>query len=235
MTRMLSFGVLNICVVCCGQERGVLITSTDNPYHTSTPEFIIGSRNSDGLLTSFVFGNDIFVSRSAASDEEQVVLGEYRRCPIDNDWHIGHIVQVPPGPEGSNGARLQWINRAGVSWDLFLDADKGVLKTGDGNPYHESYSEFRLRKRDGEIIGFMFGGALVLLLNRPCAHFRFSKDIQHLFICLSQATFLYRQITKQYSRCPAVASKDTYPCDSRGTKMVMSLIAQVLDMVHHFM
>ena len=58
------------------------------------------------------------------------VLGNYRREPVQNAWHIGDIL--------FSGTQLQWRNTAPVSWNLFEDLSHGVLATGPDCPYYDN-------------------------------------------------------------------------------------------------
>lgn len=81
------------------------------------------------------------------------VTGTYRRLPPENAWHEGSISIKTD----SDGALLEWKNKAGVRWNLIPDWEKGVLNTDQGNPYFKKGgTEFRLEKEDGKIIGFVF-------------------------------------------------------------------------------
>lgn len=78
--------------------------------------------------------------------------GTYRREPVENGWHVGRIAVVKQG----NQSTLRWKNDAGKEWGL-LPAGKGVLKTDSSNPYYQRGArEFRLRMRNGTVIGFTF-------------------------------------------------------------------------------
>lgn len=57
------------------------------------------------------------------------LIGEYRREPVENDWHK---VVVSAGTTGD----LTWRNSAGVSWELTVVGDQ--LRTGEDCPYGES-------------------------------------------------------------------------------------------------
>lgn len=82
------------------------------------------------------------------------LLGAYRRLPVENPWHEGTISLA----EGSGEAPLRWTNRAGVSWDLIPDLERGILETGTGNPYYEAgQRHFALETDGGEVVGFWFG------------------------------------------------------------------------------
>jgi len=81
------------------------------------------------------------------------ILGAYRRLPVENPWHEGEISRNDP----ANGASLRWANKAGVSWGLTPDLQKGVLLTGPDNPYDDTGSRaFELDVRNGEVVGFWF-------------------------------------------------------------------------------
>jgi type II secretory pathway pseudopilin PulG len=59
------------------------------------------------------------------------VAGEYRREPVENDWHVGRIEAVQDG----NGMAYQWTNQAGASWKLLPDEDNRRFNTDETNPY----------------------------------------------------------------------------------------------------
>ena len=52
-------------------------------------------------------------------------LGQYRRNPIENEWHEVTVVL--------NYGALQWQNAAGVTWSLNVEEDE--LRTGQDCPY----------------------------------------------------------------------------------------------------
>jgi hypothetical protein len=82
------------------------------------------------------------------------LLGTYQRLPVENPWHKGTITPL----EESDEPHLKWTNRAGVSWELIPDLERGVLVTGEDNPYYDSGArEFELEMRDGAVTGFWFG------------------------------------------------------------------------------
>ncbi|MGQ9733116.1 MAG: hypothetical protein ACUVX8_17795 [Candidatus Zipacnadales bacterium] len=81
------------------------------------------------------------------------ILGAYRRLPVENPWHEGTITLV----DGAHEPVLRWTNKAGVSWDLTPDLEKGVLLTGRSNPYYQGGArEFELDVRESEVVGFWF-------------------------------------------------------------------------------
>ena len=87
------------------------------------------------------------------TQKTDAILGTYRRLPVENPWHIGTISY-----KNKSKNVLQWTNKAGISWDLFVDGDQNILKTGDDNPYFDSgWQEFKLKKHESELVGFTFG------------------------------------------------------------------------------
>ena len=68
-------------------------------------------------------------------ENDKGFLGIYHRLPIENEWHIGEIV--------ADGDHFRWVNKANVSWKLYLDQKNDLLRTGSDNPYYE------MSKRDG--------------------------------------------------------------------------------------
>jgi hypothetical protein len=89
------------------------------------------------------------------------VMGEFRREPVQNNWHIGRIE-----PSGSG---LKWTNNAGVSWLLSPDLLEGELLTGPDCPYYAPPNGTKFSivlKRDGmgdltnEVEGFSFSGEI---------------------------------------------------------------------------
>ena len=70
----------------------------------------------------------------------ETLTGSYRRNPVRNDWHRGHISVEQRDGQGQPTV-FRWKNQAGRSWRLFLDKDAGVLKTDEENPYYSSDSE----------------------------------------------------------------------------------------------
>jgi hypothetical protein len=90
-----------------------------------------------------------------------MLLGTYRRHPVENPWHEGTI--------DSPASQLRWTNYAGTSWRLEPNLAKGSLLTGPDNPYYYSNPqtgrEFRVVLRRGsagdyvaEVAGFRFNG-----------------------------------------------------------------------------
>ncbi|WP_395738573.1 hypothetical protein [Prosthecobacter sp.] len=89
------------------------------------------------------------------------LVGKYRREPVENPWHEGEIRHKPE----SNGAMLEWVNKAGSKWNLMPDLAHGVLKTDSTNPYFaEGGNECVLHMEDGKVTGFTFRGDLYLRL-----------------------------------------------------------------------
>eukprot|EP00041_Stephanoeca_diplocostata_P031489 m.980918 g.980918 ORF g.980918 m.980918 type:complete len:987 (-) comp23970_c0_seq7:1573-4533(-) len=137
-------------------DRDVLITSSENPYYETQNEFVVTTRKDNGEVASFRFGRDEFTAQTPTPPDLSVVVGNYQRLPIDNDYHVGSITYTHRD-EATEGAPLRWTNKAGVSWDLHPDLSNGILKAGQGNPYAGKYHAFHLRKVNGKIVGFMFG------------------------------------------------------------------------------
>ena len=61
-------------------------------------------------------------------NEPSILVGEYNRLPIENDWHKVRVIL-------ENGS-LRWINEADVSWSL--EIINGELWAGDDCPYGTS-------------------------------------------------------------------------------------------------
>ncbi len=57
------------------------------------------------------------------------IEGNYEIKKVENGWHKGKIVRL----SGKNS--FQWVNGANVKWTLELNPKKGILETGDENPY----------------------------------------------------------------------------------------------------
>jgi hypothetical protein len=98
------------------------------------------------------------------------VLGEYRREPVENPWHIGDIEL--------EGAQLQWHNTAPVTWTLFEDFASGRLLTGPDCPYYNSpngrsFDLILARDEIGDlttdITAFSFLGELYERQANPCS------------------------------------------------------------------
>ena len=90
---------------------------------------------------------------SVSGQNLRSIADTYRRLPVQNDWHTGSIEIV----EQNGNVKLRWKNKAGVSWNLIPALEKGILKTDQTNPYYNSgQREFRLKIRDGKVIGFQF-------------------------------------------------------------------------------
>ena len=85
-----------------------------------------------------------------------MVTGSYRHQPVQNNWHVGTIVR--------EGAGFRWTNKAGASWDLTPDlANHQLLALGRDNPYAaRGLNKFKLIIRQGQIVGFEFGGGTYL-------------------------------------------------------------------------
>ena len=90
-----------------------------------------------------------------------LLLGAYRRLPVENHWHEGKITVDPKG--------LRWTNQANAAWELAPDLGRLLLRTGPDNPYYrfglDGGRSFRVVLRRGasgeylpEISGFEFLG-----------------------------------------------------------------------------
>ena len=73
---------------------------------------------------------------------EHMCLGRFVRTPHPtNSWHSGAIALAAAG-----GGGLEWVNDAGVRWELTLrecggpSGSDGVLETGPTNPYFAEVS-----------------------------------------------------------------------------------------------
>jgi hypothetical protein len=97
-----------------------------------------------------------------------MLLGKYRRDPIENLWHEGSIA-IDNRPTELKKPAMRWTNYAGASWRLQPDLAKGSLLTGQDNPYYSrnpaTGREFRIVLRRGsngdyqtEVAGFAFNG-----------------------------------------------------------------------------
>ncbi len=92
-------------------------------------------------------------ANSVSGQNLRSIAGAYRRLPVENDWHAGSIEIV----EQNGNVKLRWKNKAGVSWNLIPASENGILETDTTNPYYNSgQREFRLKMRDGKVIGFQF-------------------------------------------------------------------------------
>jgi hypothetical protein len=91
-----------------------------------------------------------------------MLLGTYRRHPVENPWLEGTIDSPTP-------RAMRWTNNAGRSWRLEPNLAKGSLLTGPDNPYYylnpATGREFRIVLRLGsagdyiaEVAGFRFNG-----------------------------------------------------------------------------
>lgn len=106
----------------------------------------------------------------ASFDELEVadVLGMYERIPGQNGYHFGEIQP--------DGAQLEWLNSAGVSWGLDPRIQEGVLGIGPDCPYYnpDVPNDFQLALEEndlgdllGSLKGFFFNGELYTL-EKPC-------------------------------------------------------------------
>jgi len=80
------------------------------------------------------------------------LVGEYVHSPVKNGWDTGSIT--------NNGNQLRWTNKAGASWNLYLDpADRSTLTTRKDNPYYAKYPNarsYKLISKNGTVTGFVF-------------------------------------------------------------------------------
>jgi hypothetical protein len=109
------------------------------------------SRPKHHLLAAFIVLLLTYCSLLGQTVES--LVGTYRRLPVENGYHEGTLSLKP----GSDRRRLQWKNKAGVTWDLIPDLDKGVLRTDQTNPYfNKGGKECTLEIKDGQVISFVF-------------------------------------------------------------------------------
>ncbi|MHC5024434.1 MAG: right-handed parallel beta-helix repeat-containing protein, partial [Planctomycetota bacterium] len=112
-----------------------------------------------------------YATADAPWDELSIddVLSEYRREPVENPWHVGDI-QL-------DGAQLEWLNTAGVRWDLFEDYLEGRLLTGPDCPYYndpngQSFDLILARDEIGDlttdVAAFTFLGEVYERQPAPC-------------------------------------------------------------------
>jgi len=96
------------------------------------------------------------------------LLGSYVHKPVQNKWHRGTITRVN---HKRGNPVLRWRNDAGVSWKLYPELRKGILRTGVKNPYFKgnptSGRTFRIiLQRDASgnytptLVGFSFQSTL---------------------------------------------------------------------------
>jgi hypothetical protein len=98
------------------------------------------------------------ITTRALAGTVDMVLGAYQHNPVQNDWHIGSIVQ--------DSAGLRWTNKAGVSWRLEPDLANQRLLTSPDNPYYaQGLREFKLIINNGQITGFTFAGGSYLRIS----------------------------------------------------------------------
>ncbi|RME24985.1 MAG: hypothetical protein D6798_09975 [Deltaproteobacteria bacterium] len=76
----------------------------------------------------------------------EAFAGDYRREPVENDWH--EVTVQLDGPD------LRWTNSAGVQWSLEIRGDE--LWAGPDCPYGES--ELLVEQQDGRVDALWFGG-----------------------------------------------------------------------------
>lgn len=92
-----------------------------------------------------------------SADDLEALVGTYQRLPVENDWHVGKI-EIN---NRAGAAQLKWTNKAGRSWNLIPDLKQEILRTDRTNPYFDTgQREFRIKKRDGKIVGFEFQNTL---------------------------------------------------------------------------
>jgi hypothetical protein len=75
------------------------------------------------------------------------IAGDFRRDPVENDWHLVTVTVV--------GDEATWTNRAGVSWTLVVRDDS--LYLAPDSPYGEQRMDVEL-DAGGDVAGLWFGG-----------------------------------------------------------------------------
>lgn len=75
------------------------------------------------------------------------VAGEFRREPVENDWHLVAVTVA--------SAEATWTNQAGVSWSLLVR--QGTLYSGRGCPYGEQRLDVELAD-EGDVAALWFNG-----------------------------------------------------------------------------
>jgi hypothetical protein len=75
------------------------------------------------------------------------IAGDFRREPVENDWHVGAVTVA--------GDEARWTNQAGVSWSLLVR--QGALFSGPDCPYGELIVEVELGD-GGRVAALWFGG-----------------------------------------------------------------------------
>ncbi len=128
--------------------------SSSGPAQFPRPGTLIGS-----FLTGFPRGflcvllYLIFDDFTVHAQSVTSLVGSYQREPMENPWHEGEIRLK----QDSGGRVLEWVNKAGVTWNLLPDLARGVLLTDETNPYFkDGGGECVLQIEEGEVIGFTF-------------------------------------------------------------------------------
>ncbi len=95
----------------------------------------------------------IFDGFTVHAQTVESLVGNYRREPVENPWHEGEI-RIKPD---SDGKVLEWMNKAGATWNLLPNLAHDMLRTDNSNPYfNDGGGDFVLQIEDGEVIGFTF-------------------------------------------------------------------------------
>lgn len=95
----------------------------------------------------------IFDGLAASAQTVKSLVGKYQRDPVENPWHEGEI-RIKPD---SDGNALEWVNKAGSTWNLLPDLAAGVLRSDKTNPYFaDGGTDSVLQIEDGKVIGFTF-------------------------------------------------------------------------------
>ena len=108
---------------------------------TANPSLENGLEFPGSPYSSLIDPNDYSI------DDIELFVGNYRREPVENDWHIVEIIN-------SNG-NLSWQNNAGVSWSLSLI--EGKLWAGLDSAYGEQKLGAFVDS-NGEILSLVFNG-----------------------------------------------------------------------------
>ncbi len=109
------------------------VTYIDKRLLTATPSLVDALRGSDYA--------------DMDSTPLSAIAGDFRREPVENDWHVA-AVTVADG-------EARWTNQAGVSWSLVVR--QGALYSGPDCPYGELIVEVELGD-GGRVAALWFGG-----------------------------------------------------------------------------
>ncbi len=95
-----------------------------------------------------------FLTPALRADELDDLCGTYHRPPVENDWHTGTISRKA----GADG-KLEWRNKAGVTWTLIPDLKTLVLHTDKTFTYFDDASrrDLAILYRGGKPVGFRMG------------------------------------------------------------------------------